>query len=76
MLYGKQRGMCRESREERADGNMTGQQADHAVEQGEAEGGRERQRLTSVMETFIGIFESAEASEKALKNSCLRASPH
>jgi len=45
---GKQRGKCRECREELADGNTAGQQADDSVEQGHAGGawerGRQRQR--------------------------------
>jgi hypothetical protein len=41
---GKQRGKCRECREELADGNTAGQQADDSVEQGHAGGGWERGR--------------------------------
>jgi hypothetical protein len=42
--HGKQRGKCRECREERADGNTAGQQANDAAEQGEARGGEGRGR--------------------------------
>ena len=36
--HGEQQGKCRKCREERADSNTAGQQADDAVEQGEARG--------------------------------------
>ena len=48
--HGKQRGKCRECREERADGNAAGQQAYHAMEQGvRVAGGKkgERQRVST-----------------------------